>query len=94
MATEEIINFDEEELEPVEVFDPSDMPDYPVVKDPPEGWPLLRACDGESWYEKACLYEAQTGRRVLPNGYSWYGDSVIKTEDHPMSRKEAEDGVE
>lgn len=93
MTKEEIINFDEEELEAIETFSVDDMPPYPVVKDAPEGWPPLIACDGDSWFEKANIYEAQTGHRVLPleYKYSYDGETIIRAEDHPSVRSK-EDG--
>ena len=79
----------ESKAQEIETFTPDDMPPYPVVKDPPEGWPLLRACDGDSWYERACIYEAQTGRRVLPNEYCYAedGETMIKVEDRVSSEE-------
>ena len=80
---EEIINLDEQELEELETFSEDDMPEYPVSRDVPDGWPPLRACDGGSWYERACVYTAQTGRRVLPLEYCYLkdGKTIIKAKD-------------
>lgn len=67
----EVKNLDEElsKVEDVDVIDPSTLPEYPMVYDPPKGWPPLIACDGDSWWEKATFFERISGRKVLPLKY-------------------------
>ena len=64
-------NLDEElaKVETIESIDPSTIPEYPMVYDPPKGWPPLIACDGDSWWERATVYERMSGRKVLPLKY-------------------------
>lgn len=67
-----------------ETIDPSTLPDYPIVYDPPEGWPPLLACDGDSWFERAEVYERMTGRKVLPNEYVYdENGNIMRREDNP-----------
>lgn len=54
-----------------------EVPQPPMAADPPEGWPPLYACDGRNWYEKAMVYQAMTGRQVLPLKYKWDEDGNI-----------------
>lgn len=93
MATKKTVKLDEIKGKEIETFKPEDMPPYPKVYDPPEGWPRLRACDGDSWYERACIYEAQTGRRVLPDGYCYEEgtEEIIRVEDR-VDKEEVKDG--
>lgn len=37
---------------------------YPMVNDTPEGWPPLKATEGETWYQRALNYEREWGEPV------------------------------
>lgn len=77
----------DEELEQSEGYEtiaPDTLPDYPIVYDPPKGWPPLLACDGDSWFERAEVYERMTGRRVLPNEYVYdENGNIMLRKDNP-----------
>lgn len=84
MAKTKNLDKELEKVKGVESIDPSALPEYPMVYDPPEGWPPLFACDGDSWWERATVYERKTGRRVLPNEYV-YDDNgnIIPRDENP-----------
>lgn len=50
-------------------IDPIDLPEVPVVRNTPEGWPCYCTEDGETWYEKAMSYQTRTGNRPVPLKY-------------------------
>lgn len=66
-----VINLDEE-------LKKADSPfEYPQVNDPPEGWPVLRNIDANTWYQKALIYEQWQGQRLLPIGYHYDEDGNV-----------------
>lgn len=87
MAKAKAINADEMLKNAEEIV----LPPLPMVYDVPEGYPPLRAGDGDSWFERAINYEKMTGRKVLPLKYRYDEDgNIVLRETEP---KENEDGT-
>lgn len=77
MAKKKVVNLDKEKFEEVKIYKLKDIPEIPVVFKPPVDWPPLFEVDGESWYQKALLFEQVNGIRVLPIQYKYDDDMNI-----------------
>lgn len=65
------------------------LPEVPVVKDTPEGWPCYCTEDGKTWYQKAMNYQRRTGNRPVPLEYAYDEDNNLISVD-PVEHKKME----
>lgn len=54
------------------------IPEPPMVRDTPEGWPCFCTEEGNTWFEKAMSYQRRTGNKPLPLEYVYdENDNII-----------------
>lgn len=53
------------------------IPDPPLVRDTPEGWPCFCTEQGDTWFEKAMSYQNRTGLKPLPLEYMYDEENNI-----------------
>lgn len=61
----------------VDKINTEEIPRPPVVVDPPEGWATLASIDGNSWHEKAMVWEKRFGLPLLPLKYTYTAEGNI-----------------
>lgn len=73
-------------------IEPIELPEIPVVRNTPEGWPCYCTEDGETWYEKAMNYQRRTGLRPIPNDYDYdkNGNLIVATQSPDTIYEEPE----
>jgi len=62
-------------------IDPIDLPEVPVVRNAPDGWPCYCTEEGNTWYEKAMNYQKRTGNRPVPNIYYYDENNRLQLAD-------------
>lgn len=50
------------------------IPEPPMVRDTPEGWPSFFTMEGETWYQRALAYKAWSGHDPLPLDWEYDED--------------------
>ena len=69
------------------------IPDPPMVRETPEGWPSLFTMEGETWYERALAYEAWSGHKPLPTKWVYDENWNIVPANLPDEPLYAPDGT-
>lgn len=81
--------------EELKTIDPIVIPEPPMVRDTPEGWPSFVTMDGDTWYERALNFERWSGHPPLPSEFVYDDNWIpVPAEDYYRSHSSELTGVE